>query len=82
MESVKISFYLCIVDENIKNLIIATPVIGVLLFFLKYFMTSYEKEKQINNDRDKQDADIIRGLKGHVKETNKKLDEIHRKLEK
>ncbi len=35
-------------DENIKNLIIATPVIGVLLFFLKYFMGNYEKEKQIN----------------------------------
>jgi hypothetical protein len=70
------------VTENLQNLIIATPVIGVLLFFLNYFMKSYEVEKKINKERDKQDSDIIVGLKGHVKETNKKLEEINRKLEK
>jgi len=77
------------VDENLKNLILAVPVIGVLLFFLNYFMKGYEKEKEVNKERDKQDAEIIKGLKDHVKESNKKADEttikidsIIRKIEK
>ena len=68
-------------DENLKNLIIATPVIGVLLFFLNYFMKGYEKEKDVNKERDKQDADIIRGLKEHVKDSNKKQDETNIKVD-
>jgi len=52
-------------------------------------MKGYEKEKEVNKERDKQDAEIIKGLKDHVKESNKKADEttikidsIIRKIEK
>ena len=76
-------------DENLKNLIIATPVIGVLLYFLNYFIKNYEEEKKINKERDKQDSKLIEGLKTHVQESNKKqeetkekLDHVIRKLEK
>ena len=67
------------IDESLKNLIIATPVIAVLLFFLKYFMKGYEKEKEINTQRDKQDSQIIEGLKTHVEESNKKHEESNKK---
>ena len=66
-------------DEDIKNLILATPVIGVLLFFLKYFMKVYGEEKEVNKERDKQDSEIIVGLKSHVKESNRKHDESNKK---
>ena len=76
-------------SENLENLILAVPVIGVLLFFLNYFIKGYESEKQTNASRDKDDADVIRGLSDHVKDNNKrletsekKLDEIIRKIEK
>ena len=76
-------------EENLKNLIVAVPVIGVLLYFLNYFIKNYEEEKKINKERDKQDSEIIVGLKNHIEESNKKqtevsykIDDIHRKLDK
>ena len=76
-------------EENLKNLIVAVPVIGVLLYFLNYFIKNYEEEKKINKERDKQDSEIIVGLKNHIEESNKeqtevsyKIDDIHRKLKK
>tara|TARA_R110000751_G_scaffold115481_1_gene214867 strand:+ start:416 stop:658 length:243 start_codon:yes stop_codon:yes gene_type:complete len=57
-----------------ENLILAVPVIGVLVYMLNYFMKVYEKEKEINKQRDKQDSKIIEGLKYHVEESNKKHD--------
>ena len=76
-------------NETLSNLILATPVIGVLLYFLNYFIKNYEEEKKINKERDKQDSEIIVGLKTHIEESNKKqdaainkIDDIHRKLDK
>ena len=76
-------------SDDFDKLVYGVPVIGVLFFFLKYFMKQYEKEKEINANRDKEDAHVIRGLSDHVKDNNKrletsekKLDEIIRKIEK
>ena len=73
-------------DEDIKNLILATPVIGVLLFFLKYFIKNYEAEKKVNKERDcknegriEQDTKIMEGLSNNLKESNKKHDESNKK---
>lgn len=68
-------------DENLKNLIIATPVIGVLLYFLNYFIKGYEKEKKTNDDAAKQDSKVIEGLRMHVEESNKKQDDTNKKLD-
>ncbi len=76
-------------NETLSNLILATPVIGVLLYFLNYFIKNYEEEKKVNKERDKQDSEIIVGLKTHIEESNKKqdqtinkIDDIHKKLYK
>jgi hypothetical protein len=61
-----------------ENLILAVPVIGVLVYMLNYFMKVYEKEKEINKERDKQDSKIIDGLKHHVEESNKKHDQSNK----
>ena len=78
--------YFCYVDEDIKNLILATPVIGVLLFFLKYFIKNYEAEKKVNKERDEkiegrieQDTKIMEGLSSHIEDSNKKHDESNKK---
>lgn len=75
------------IDESLKNLIIATPVIAVLLYFLKYFIKGYEEEKKVNKQKDeaeakksKLDAEIMEGMKLHVQESNKKQDETNNRL--
>ena len=68
-------------DEDLKNLILATPVIGVLLFFLNYFMKGYEREKNINKKSADQDSKIIEGMDKHINENNKKHDETNLKID-
>ena len=76
------------IDESLKNLIIATPVIAVLLYFLKYFIKSYEEEKKINKQEQaankeerKQDSKIIAGVGDYIKENNRKHDETNKKID-
>lgn len=66
-------------DENIKNLVVAVPVVGFLIYMLNYFIKSYESEKKVNTERDKQDSKIIEGLKTHVEQSNKKHEETNKK---
>ena len=66
-------------NETIKNLVLATPVISVLLFFLNYFMKDNEKERTINKERDKDNSKIIEGLNEHIKESNKIKYDINKK---
>jgi hypothetical protein len=67
------------VDENIKNLILAVPVVGVLLYFLNYFMKDNEKERNVNKERDKDNTKIIEGLNEHIRESNKIKYDISKK---
>ena len=66
-------------DENLRNLIVAVPVVGVLLYFLNYFMKDNEKERAVNKERDKDNTKIIEGLNEHIKESNKIKYEINKK---
>ena len=66
-------------DENIKNLIVAVPVVGVLLYFLNYFMKDNEKERNVNKERDKDNTKIIEGLNEHIRESNKIKYDISKK---
>lgn len=66
-------------ENDLKNLILATPVIGVLLFFLNYFMKDNEKERNINKERDKDNTKIIEGLNEHIKDSNKIKYDISKK---
>ena len=66
-------------DENIKNLILAVPVVGVLLYFLNYFMKDNEKERNVNKERDKDNTKIIEGLNEHIRESNKIKYDISKK---
>ena len=68
-------------DEYLKNLIIATPVIGVLLYFLNYFIKGYEAEKKTNEASTKQDTKLLEGFKIHIEEANKKQDDTNKKLD-
>ena len=77
------------IDESLKNLIIATPVIGVLFYFLKYFMTEAKEERKKREktaekkvESDKEETKILEGLSGHLKDSNKKIDYIIKKLDK
>jgi hypothetical protein len=69
------------VDEDLKNLIIATPVVGVLIFYNRYFMGLYEKEKSMNRKSADQDSKIIEGMDRHINESNKKHDETNLKID-
>jgi hypothetical protein len=83
------------VDEELKNLILAVPVIGVLTFFVRYFMEEIKEEKKIskeerriNKERDdrefeqtKQDIKIMIGISNHVEESNRKHEESNKKHE-
>ena len=74
------------VNEDLKNLILAVPVIGVLIFFVKHFMEDAKQERKINKERDdknegriEQDTKIMQGLSDNLKESNKKHEESHKK---
>jgi septal ring factor EnvC (AmiA/AmiB activator) len=78
--------YLCRVSEELKNLILAVPVIGVLVFFVKHFMDDAKEERKTNKERDvknegriEQDTKIMEGLSNNLKESNKKHDESNKK---
>ena len=70
-----------VIDESIKNLIIATPVIGVLVFFLKYFMTEAKEERKKREDNAVKDTKILEGLSGHIDTSNRKHDDTNRKID-
>ena len=65
--------------QNFEKLVYAVPVVGFLAYMLKYFMKVYEKEKEINKVRDKQDYKIMEGLKYHIEESNKIQSESNKK---
>ena len=74
------------VNEDLKNLILAVPVIGVLIFFVKHFMEDAKQERKVNKERDdknegriEQDTKIMQGLSDNLKESNKKHEESHKK---
>lgn len=76
-------------SEELKNLILAVPVIGVLIFFVKHFMDDAKEERKINKARDaknegriEQDTKIMEGLSNNLKESNKKQDETNVKLDR
>ena len=77
------------IDESLKNLIIATPVIAVLLFFLRFFMAEAKEERTKRENNAIKDTKILEGLAGHIEtsnkkhnDTNRKIDEIIKKIEK
>ena len=69
------------IDESLKNLIIATPVIGVLVFFLKYFMTEAKEERKKREENAIKDTKVLEGLAGHIDTSNKKHDDTNRKID-
>tara|TARA_R110002020_G_C15701496_1_gene720964 strand:+ start:284 stop:517 length:234 start_codon:yes stop_codon:yes gene_type:complete len=69
------------VSENLTKIIEIVPAVAILLFFLRYFIKGYEEEKQTNKESSKQDQKVIEGLRGHVKESNKKQDETISKID-
>ena len=70
-----------VIDESLKNLIIATPVIGVLVFFLKYFMTEAKEERKKREDNAIKDTKVLEGLAGHIDTSNRKHDDTNRKID-
>ena len=73
-------------SEELKNLILAVPVIGVLVFFVKHFMNDAKEERRINKERDdknegriEEDTKILIGINNNLEQSNKKHDESNKK---
>ena len=69
------------IDESLKNLIIATPVIAVLLFFLRFFMAEAKEERKKREENAIKDTKILEGLSGHIDTSNRKHDDTNRKID-
>ena len=70
-----------ITDENIKDLAIASPLIGLLSYFLRYFMAESKEERKKREDNAIKDTKILEGLARHLEASNKKHDDTNKKID-
>ena len=70
-----------VTDENIKEIIIASPLVGLLSYFLRYFMAEAKEERKKREDNAVKDTKILEGLAGHIETSNKKHDDTNRKID-
>jgi len=68
-------------NPNIQNIVLASPLAALMVYFLDYFMRLYKEEKKANKERETQDRELMTGFKSLLKELVKTQDEILRKID-